>query len=339
MNDRGHKGVIEDHTITLSKGSGFFIFKPIFKMTEKEEVKEMMKKLICIAITVVFVLSQAGVAQAVFGIDGTAGPYVAEKDLTNVSIGTSLTVSLRNRSDNAAATKIDWVGLTTLTGAGWTIADQYVEVEYASFEVGWGVQLYTDNINAVDANHQFTGDPYDSNAGLPQPAGLVGNVQQDKALPMALLVSPVVVSDALLGVPEESGMGFSSGADYDDDATTMLYSNYPGIDALWYYLKDKGNTYASPNPAYDEVTNPDVAQYLYLTDWDTEGDSMATVVNSMGANSGAANQNETTYKLTANDNMRNDTQSPVRVYVAANFGPATKQMYKTDTLTLELYHQ
>lgn len=77
----------------------------------------------------------------------------------------SITVTVKNISDNNTVSTIGW----TDTSAGWHEANQYIQLNYQSNEVGWGVRIYTDNYNAA-ANPQYTGNTYPAYAGT----GMVG---------------------------------------------------------------------------------------------------------------------------------------------------------------------
>jgi hypothetical protein len=88
----------------------------------------------------------------------------------------SMSVDIRNISDNSSAAQVSWSGVTQT----WKEADQYLVVNYFSDQSGWGVQIYTDNHN-ISAVPTYTGN---TTAGY-EGAGLVGVSYSDFFIPMA----------------------------------------------------------------------------------------------------------------------------------------------------------
>ncbi|NTV53261.1 MAG: hypothetical protein HGA76_09665 [Candidatus Firestonebacteria bacterium] len=87
----------------------------------------------------------------------------------------NLTVVPKNISDNMTAAQVSWSSVTPT----WKEADQYLAINYFSDQVGWGVQIYTDNHNA-GANPRYTGSTSSGDEG----AGLVGNTNTALYAPM-----------------------------------------------------------------------------------------------------------------------------------------------------------
>ncbi len=90
-------------------------------------------------------------------------------------------VSLKNVSDNSAASALTWNSLGL--PSGWVRADQFLNVELDSDLFSWGLQVYTDN-KAPDANPTFVTAIAPGQVGS-NPAGLVNISHPSIALPMA----------------------------------------------------------------------------------------------------------------------------------------------------------
>ncbi len=312
----------------------------------------MIKRVIAITIAVAFVLSQSVTANAAFTVDkrygGPAGPekvgdaLVASVDLyTGISTVANLVVDIKEvDSPTTSATELGWTGVTL--GVGWEISDHFVEVQYGANQVGWGVQIYTDNMGtAVTADPEYPGDP--TTNPNEQPAGLVGDGEPGTGLnanpyltcPVAILVTGDTPGSGALDTPAEDTAGtpgqpdfvkfFTSG--YDEDTGTT------GIERAWFWLKDLSST------KWDDTIGTIVGTIEpgeLVNDFSPTGDNYATIVNTWGSSSGWV------HPTTLQMQMRSGagTTGTLGVYVAANFATANeKQVYKTGTLTLELYHQ
>ena len=111
--------------------------------------------------------------------------YVDNVRYVDSSVEPIFNVSLKNRSNDAAATQITWnqsVPHLPVPG-GWAAADQYIQYEVDSDTTTWGVQIYTDN-TATDANPRFTTRAAPGTIGS-NPAGLVDASSPSITLPMA----------------------------------------------------------------------------------------------------------------------------------------------------------
>ncbi len=86
-------------------------------------------------------------------------------------------VAIKNRSDNAIVSAINWTG--GAPGAGWLVADQYVDMVSSITTTSGGIQTYTDNTHASPA---YTG--VISNV-TQTPAGLVSNSDTTQKIPTA----------------------------------------------------------------------------------------------------------------------------------------------------------
>jgi hypothetical protein len=337
----------------------------------------MIKKIMAITIAIAFILAQTGVAQAVFEVnqhysltqaaDDPADPYatdpngpafIAEADFTGADIVATLTVSLLAAADNSGADQIDWLAVT-LTDNEWRKSDQYLVVEYEATTPDWGIQMYTDNTHA-DADPKYSGDPTSNTQH--NPAGLIGEVGTGTAIPMALLVAdelpvddPADPSDHwydYIQEPiEEVGFGrFNSGIDTDSDPTTG--DEETGAEVLWFFLTDRAETYFVDynEDGYLTLENPDPEgdpyvygqpEYEIYPKFDPNGDGMATILNEKGAATGVLGLHSSGRFYVQNDDWRNRTAvSPVYVFIAADFGQAkSAQRFRTNTLSIELYHQ
>lgn len=208
--------------------------------------------------------------------------YISDVLVTKIASATvnsgpgSLTVTVKKISDNSPATQIGWSN----PGTGWTEADHYLEIAYNSNDVGWGVQIYTDNHNPA-ADPAYTGSTTQGWEGQ----GLVG-------------VSNSTVAIALAWTARDDP-GARPAITTDSDG--ILISNNG-----WAYFKDPMQT-AGSNP------------FNY-------GEEYITIVHSGGLADNAGNR---TYGAT----------SPVYIYLIGNFKGALNQVYRTNQLTLELYHE
>jgi hypothetical protein len=186
----------------------------------------------------------------------------------------SLTVNLRNISDNTIVTQIGW----TSPGTVWVRANQYLEVLYSSTDPAWGVQIYTDNHNA-GANPLYTGPTTFGYEG----AGLIGATSTTTYATLAWCAY-----DTLPGTPPAA-----PGAD-------LIPSG-----SIWSYFKD---------PMQTAGTYPFV-----------NGEPYITFVNPSG--------------VTLDNNItRGAATSPVYLYLSVNFYGRPNQVYRTNQLTIELYH-
>lgn len=331
---------------------GLFLFSKE-RYDKKEEVNKMVRKIMSITIAVALVLAQASIASAyvsddIYGVAPAGqtpivqGPaFTAEKDFSGVTSVADLTVSLKKRADDTADTQIGWVGVTLQSG--WKKADQYLEVVYAANQIGWGVQIYTDNTSATATKpytKDLTKDPFSSAAGLIAQ----GANQQGKVLPMALLVYDGTVADAVLQVPvENTGFGtFKSGIDTDSDSSTGDADT--GAEWFWFFLKDKSDTtWDDKNDNQmldiDVGTYGDLASaYEVIPDFNPNGEPQATIINGDGIANGRLvyDVDGTTVIL----DKGTAATSPVIIYVAVDFATAGSiQNYHTNTLSIELYHQ
>jgi hypothetical protein len=108
---------------------------------------------------------------------GPATFYIDNVHFITSTTAPNFTVSILNRSNNAAATQVDW----TNPLAAWALADQYLSVETDSTIISWGVQLYTNN-TASNANPRYTGLV---SSFTQTPAGLVNIVDTKSLVPLA----------------------------------------------------------------------------------------------------------------------------------------------------------
>ena len=266
----------------------------------------MIKRIMSIALAVALVFAQGTIAGA-FVSDGTEGPFIAAVTISGTPVAT-LTVALKDVVGNGAATALGWTGVNI--GDTWEISDQYLQVSYNANQIGWGVQIYTDNMSG-SANPQYAGDP--STDSSQQPAGLIGVDNSLITCPMATLVTDSTITAAQIQTPvvagtPATGLYFTSG-----------YDEVPGggVEKVWFWLKDKSGTDLSLTPTFSAT-----------------GDDYATIVNTLGSSSGWVSD--------PGGIMQRDSSSasPIFVYLAADFTNANElQEYKTNTLELEIYHE
>ena len=277
-----------------------------------------MKKILSTTLVVVYILAQSAIAGA-FVSDGTQGPFTAAVDLSGGTPVGTLSVAVKVVGTGAAATTLGWSGVNL--GDGWKVSGQYLEVTYDANQIGWGVQIYTDNM-ATAANPKYAGDPTTDPAQ--QPAGLVGTVNTMLTCSMAILAYDSSLTATQLAIPVVA-IHPTTGDRY----FTTGYDEVAGGDheITWFWLKDKSGTEwidANTNGVID-------AGEIHATF--ANGDDYATIVNTLGHSSGWVN-------AVSGIMQRGGASSPVDVYVAADFTNANElQEYRTNTLTLEIYHQ
>jgi hypothetical protein len=215
------------------------------------------------------------------------------------------------------------------------VSNQYIEVTYDANQVGWGVQIYTDNASI------YGGDPT-TNINQ-QPAGLIGEDNDLIACPLAVLVTPSLNDDStkIDASDIETPLVDTDGTPGHEDYVVFFTSGYDQVtggdpEKVWMWLKDKSGTkWLDKNSDGDiDLTgsygDPD---YEVVSDYSL-GDDYATIVNTLGSSSGWADEN------TGVMQRDNAATSPLNVYVAADFSNANElQNYTTETLTLEIYHQ
>lgn len=101
-----------------------------------------MKKIVS-TMTVAGLLAGAAMTMSAAPVVDTSGVTSANAVVTSAA---SLTVTPKNVSDNGDAAQ---VGFTASNGLSNMVANQYVEVTYASNESNWGVNIWTDYDNAT----------------------------------------------------------------------------------------------------------------------------------------------------------------------------------------------
>lgn len=302
-----------------------------------------MKRIMSIIAIVTLVLSQSTVASAAFGIDETISGKVATVDLSTGTPVADLALAFKTMA-GAAATNITWTAVNL--GDSWAKAANYLEVGYNANKIGWGVQIYTDNMTGANA---YIGNPDLDPAQ--QPAGLIAQTTKDIACPVAILVEDAALTPLQLATPNL----VISGADrwFDNG-----YNKDPGDadhENVWFYLKDKRSTLWND----EHYPDPDARRNNGIPDagemeptFSATGDEVATIVNTYGFTTG--------WYINTTGKMGRDTETHAKdraegagntliagtdlyslnVYFAADFSTATTlQQYETHTITLEIYHQ
>jgi hypothetical protein len=91
-------------------------------------------------------------------------------------------VTIKNIAGNGPVSALSWAGSNPTPGAGFLVADQYIELETNINTLNGGVQIYTDNTNITLANPRYSVTP---SSTTPTPAGLIGVGATDQKLPTA----------------------------------------------------------------------------------------------------------------------------------------------------------
>jgi hypothetical protein len=240
--------------------------------------------------------------------------YVRYNDTTP-----DLTITLRKRIDNTEETggQIGWE--SAQMSGGWEIADQYLEIAYDTPHPSWGAQIYTENMRP-EADPRYEGDP--EQFIDQQPRGLVGEIDSFMTCPMAWMVIEGTSPDVPVPVEVEDG--------------SVIYFDSGWGENEWSYLKDRDstkwigdlNSNGAPNNEEPSLEHPDEI----VSDFSSTGDKYSTFVNQIGIGTGRAGSDGTRIYIL-------NPGSPIVLYLAADFGEATiVQKYRTNTLTVELYH-
>lgn len=285
----------------------------------------MKKRAMAITLVVALVLAQSGLAHA-FISDDVVGPFTATATVGGQTQST-LTVQIRDVVGGAIAAQLGWQGITT--NSEWEVSDQYLEVTYQANQVGWGVQIFTDNLG-VGANPVYGGDPTTDPAS--QPAGLIGTQDNTITCPLVTLVTKDAILESQIQDPVLV-------IDQQTDARyfTSGYDEIPGGDSekVWFWLKDVSGTEWVDGNQNGQI---DAGEIQDTFNKDQQGgrldDDYATIVNSFGSSTGWVNtQTDTMFR-------DNAAASPIAVYLAADFTNANVlQEYKTNTIQLEIYHE
>jgi hypothetical protein len=191
-----------------------------------------MKYAILSALTLGLSVMAAKEARAAFTVVGTPVSNTASVQLTQAGT-VSMTVSLKNMSDNATATSIGWSGVTLPTG--WKNANQYIQLDTVITANGGGVQILTDNKNSSPA---YTGSTTTA-------AGLVDNSNTTKTLQMAWSVKDTVVGST----------GPVSSKPFD--AIHENPNTAPVNEFQWLYMTDAFNDTPVNGDSYRTVVNND----------------------------------------------------------------------------------
>lgn len=267
-----------------------------------------------------------------------AGPFV------------EIDVRIKMVSNNLVVGAVGWSGINPGV-TQWAVADQYLEVHYACIQEagnpgtpyddvwynGWGMQIYTDNMNTI-ANPRFTGvypPEYAAwgKAGAPAgdfAAGLICTDYTTLRLPMCWRV----IAPKRFMSPGEPGYEQNLDKDLNlqihETLDHHLRRNVSETYNCWIWLKDKANDGWS-NPIYwggRYLPNPNLK-------WQ-DGMRYATVVCSNGIQHG-----EMCFDGWGAGPLvgQSDGMYGVYIYLGADFSrTAVQTTYKTNTLTVEIFH-
>jgi hypothetical protein len=255
-----------------------------------------------------FVMAASAPSHATFASKG--------KDTLSASavVGGTATItitsySILTRASNASASSIVWTSTAPTPGAGWLVADDYIQMVTDINTSDGGVQIYTDNTNA-SASPKFTGS---ISSYTVTPAGLVDNTDTTQKIPTAWMASTTTVPGIVAIDPNAN-----SGTSY-----------------LWFYNEDHAQV-AVPSLNTSAFGNGDP----YATVYASPGTPL--VANS-------PNGTTTGYTTTATDSGLHYAQGPTQfggyqeiattnIYIEANFATALQgTTYSTGELVLEAF--
>lgn len=120
--------------------------------------------------------------------------YVDYVQFTSSATVATFGVALKNRVTHSTSSVLSWPDVAL--PAGWVLADQYIQIDADPNTHPWGIQIFTENLVAEDADPKFVrATPNDD------PAGLVDTSSTSKRLPLAWRITdlPQGATPALSG--------------------------------------------------------------------------------------------------------------------------------------------
>ena len=298
---------------------------------------------------------------AILMLCGPISAMAQESEGSNIRVvsaaGVELDAKIYNYTSGVYDSKVTWSNATQ--GQDWVLADQCLEITHGNFSPSWGIQIYTDNMN----NDTYTViGSVNSYNGNQNPAGLVGQVTTTQALPVAWIAyADWQPGDSLPDNPIERPFdlgGFTGGRwhmlkDKNPFSISISFVRVNGV----YHIKitienPPGATHYNIYGSSDLVSNvwnllePDyLAQGGSVTEWidpDPLGTTMFYKVGiSQPTNFFSPGEDYVTIwsqkGVAVGDREDERTGNPEKVYLflAAKFSNTTKQVYKTNSLSLE----
>jgi hypothetical protein len=198
-----------------------------------------------------FAMAIAVPAHALFASHGT------QTVTASAGVGGTPTIAINsiavlNRSNNAAAAgnEIVWTNAAPTPGAGFLVADQYIQIVTDINTTDGGVQIYTNNTAATGAS-KFTGLVGTYTA---TPAGLVDNSDGTQKLPTAWRASTFTIAGITPSIPTNTSDPNSYLWFYHEDKVQMAV---PSLNASAFGNGDPFITvYASPGtPLYSQANS------------------------------------------------------------------------------------
>ena len=255
--------------------------------------------------------------------------YVRRKE---VSPGLSVGIFRRDNDQPEPSNSVNFS--EALLGGAWTLADQYLRVIYDTPYLSWGIQIYTDNL-ASGADPQYAGNP--EGVLSERPAGLIGRTNTLVTCPMAWMALedtspnvPVPVEE-----PNEYPENHPDFMIYFRSDTNGMWGEEKAR-GEWSWLKDLSSaTWDDKNGDFildltGSFGDPD---YEIVSDFSATGDEYSTFIGPAGIAAGWVDKEDGTRIYVLNP------KQPIAIYLAAKFRVAReRQEYRTNTLTLELYH-
>ena len=283
------------------------------KSNRKEEKK--MKNLFAILMAITMAISTTGLSLAAVNLDGSE-TFVAKNTPAAPAnpVTVAFSAALKNVTDDASATDMLWSSVTAGV-TGWSTANQYIEVQgWAVYSTDWGIQIYTNNTN-------YTGQG--------EPAGLIRS-DDAQSLPMCWRTR-VGYYDPIAGTWSDPGSTAATAAERQiiegkSGTYTVLYDGVSGNEPggaheyfAWFFVMDKSDP---------DIDNTTTAIELF-GDYQTE----STFVGSAGYHHAPGAD------VAANFADPSHPQDKYYIYMGAKFTLARSGYeYKTDTMTVEMYH-
>jgi len=128
-------------------------------------------------------------------------------------------VALKNISDQSPATQLSWNSPVALNG--WSVSNQYIELQVDAESEGWGVQMYTDNTGTL-----IPANPTYIVSGSSNPAGMVEVADPHYTVPLAWSVkagTQTPTAAAPVAAEPNNNGGKCAAANTDPNSFQWLY--------------------------------------------------------------------------------------------------------------------
>jgi len=281
-----------------------------------------LKKYFAMLASAGFVMAVAATSHAAFTTKGTQTLSASASTGGTPTVAINA-VTIKNIVGGATVGSLSWTGAAP--GAGFQVANQYIQLDTTINTLDGGVQIYTDNTNA-SANPRYSVTP---SSTTPTPAGLIMVGDTTQKLPTAWRASTYTLTSVNPIDPNAK-----SGESY-----------------LWFFHEDKAQVavWSSSSTSFGLTTlgagsagggDPYVTVYvapgtpLLAHQFDNSGNESVVTVNTNSSNSGV----HFAQSPTSFGGYKSSNNVLTYIYTEADFtGALASQTYSTNRLILEAY--